>query len=69
MEHIIDTSTWAPLSVTDINDELADTEDILGALAEPALNDDSSLAEEMAATDYALSSKLDFIHLMSEQRQ
>jgi superfamily II DNA or RNA helicase len=56
MERMIDTSTWAPLSVTDIDDELADTEDIVGALAEPALNDDSSLAEEMAATDYALPS-------------
>jgi superfamily II DNA or RNA helicase len=56
MERIIDTSTWDPLSVTDIDDELADTEDILGALAEPALNDDSSLAEELAATAYALPS-------------
>ena len=54
MECMIDTSTWAPLSVTDIDDELANTEDILGALAEPAVNDDSSLAEEMAATAYAL---------------
>jgi len=56
MERMIDTSTWAPLSVTDIDDELADTEDILGALAEPALNDDSSLAEELAVTDNALPS-------------
>jgi superfamily II DNA or RNA helicase len=58
MEHIIDTSTWPPLSVTDIEDELADAEDILRALAEPALNDDSSLAEELAANDYALPSEV-----------
>jgi hypothetical protein len=58
MEHIIDTATWPPLSVTDIEDELADAEDILRALAEPALNDDSSLAEELAANDYALPSEV-----------
>ena len=48
MGRMIDTLTWASLSVTDIDDELADAEEILGALAEPADNDDSSLAEEMA---------------------
>ena len=42
--------------VAERGDELADAEDILGALAEPAVTDDSSLAEEMAATAYALPS-------------
>jgi hypothetical protein len=53
---MIDTPTWTSLNVADLDDDLADAEDILGALAEPAVNDDSSLAEEMAATDYALPS-------------
>jgi len=48
---MIDTPTWTSLKVADLDDDLADAEDILGALAEPAVNDDSSLAEEMAATD------------------
>ena len=56
MERLTDTSMWTSLGVTDLDDELADAEDILGALSEPAVNDDSSLAEEMAATDYALPS-------------
>jgi superfamily II DNA or RNA helicase len=56
MERLIDTSMWAALSVTDIDAEPVDAEDIFGALAEPALNDDSSLAEEMAATAYTLPS-------------
>ena len=39
MERLIDTSTWASLSVTDLNDELVDAEDIIGLLAESAVND------------------------------
>ena len=52
MERLINTSMWAALSITDSDAEPVDAEDIFAALAEPALNDDSSLAEEMAATAY-----------------
>ena len=58
MQRMIDTSTWASLSATDVDDALADAEDLLEILAEPATNDDSSLAEEMATTDYALPSEV-----------
>src|SRR5436305_13762175 len=58
MERMIDTSMWASLSVTDIDDALVDADDILGILAEPAINDDSSLAEDIAAPGYALPSEV-----------
>jgi superfamily II DNA or RNA helicase len=54
MKRTMATSTWSSLSVTENDAALAEAEDMLGALAEPAVHDDSSLAEEMAVTDYAL---------------
>jgi hypothetical protein len=38
MERLSDTSTWASLSVTDLNAELVDAEDIIGFLASSAVN-------------------------------
>jgi superfamily II DNA or RNA helicase len=54
MERMIDTPTRVSLSVTDLDAELADPEDVLGDLVGPAVNDDSGLAEELAATNWAL---------------
>ncbi len=39
MERLIDTSTWVSLSVTDLDAELVDAEDILGLPAESAVDD------------------------------
>jgi hypothetical protein len=47
MERMNDTSAWASLNVTDIDD----AKEILEVLAEPTVNDNGSLAEEMAVTD------------------